>query len=588
MFTEVLFDKYDLISQSWKRCQDFGLSPTDPLEDSFITGRALRNLMKENEPFITHASSAINTLFPSYYSGLVITIVDRNGTIIHRVGQLDTTSSGDVLSIGSNWSEENKGTNAMGLAIFAKEPIITHADHHFYVKHQFLTCAASPVYSPTGELLGAVNISARKELYHPFLFSLTNIMANFIQNGLLLDKAKNEKVLTIKELEATANLVTVPLLSLDDDKRIIRANQSARQLLGEDCLGKEFHNTKGYATEVVSDPSRKQYRSVLALQKPSNKTSTQPRLYTITDIVGSCPKMNDIRRIVKKAALTDFPMIIYGESGTGKELIAQSLHTSGQRGDKPFIAVNCSAIPEGLIESELFGYEKGAFTGANREGVIGKFEAANGGTLFLDEIGDMSLKAQAVLLRVLQEKSVTRVGGIKPIPINTRVIAATHKNLRKEIEAGRFREDLYYRLKGVVMTLPPLRERSDLIELSQYLMKKLDYPSLYLSKEAKDKLLSYHWPGNVRELNSVLMQASFLAEGNEMKAEDLDFEIEYEQDQPSQQEEKGPPTSLINSEKEVIRKTLDYVSWNISKAATILKISRNTLYLKIKKYHLQQ
>jgi transcriptional regulator with PAS, ATPase and Fis domain len=383
-------------------------------------------------------------------------------------------------------------------------------------------------------------------------------------------------------------LANIPLLSLDDDKRIIRANQSARQLLGEDCLGKEFHNTKGYATEVVSDPSRKQYRSVLALQKPTNKTSTQPRLFTITDIVGSCPKMNEIRRIVKKAALTDFPMIIYGESGTGKELIAQSLHTSGQRGDQPFIAVNCSAIPEGLIESELFGYEKGAFTGANRDGVIGKFEAANGGTLFLDEIGDMSLKAQAVLLRVLQEKSVTRLGGIKPIPINTRVIAATHKNLRREIEEGRFREDLYYRLKGVVMTIPPLRERSDLIELSQYLMKKLDYPSLHLSREAKEKLLSYHWPGNVRELNSVFMQASFLADGNEIKAKDLDFEIEYEQDQPSLQEEKDPPTSLDNSEKEVIRKTLDYVSWNISKAATILKISRNTLYLKIKKYHLQQ
>lgn len=588
MVTEVLFDKYNLISQSWKRCHEFGLSPTDPFEDSILTGKALSDLILENEPLINHASSAINTLFPNYYSGLVITLVDRNGTIIHKVGQLDVTSSVDVLSIGSNWSEANKGTNAMGLAIYTKEPIITHADHHFYVKNQFLTCAASPIYSPSGELIGAVNISARKELYHPFIFSLTNIMATFIQNSLLLDMAKNEKVLTMKELEATANLANVPLLSLDDDQRIIRANQSARKLLGDDCLGQEFHNTKGYPTKVVSDPTRKQYRSILALNTPTNKKLTPQPLYTIKDIVGSCPKMNEIRRIVQKAALTDFPIILYGESGTGKELIAQSLHTSGPRGDQPFIAVNCSAIPENLIESELFGYEKGAFTGANRDGGIGKFEAANGGTLFLDEIGDMSLKAQAVLLRVLQEKSVTRVGGIKTIPINTRVIAATHKNLRREIEAGRFREDLYYRLKGVVLTLSPLRERSDLIELSNHLMKHLEYPSLPLSKDAKLKLLSYHWPGNVRELKSVLMQASFLADANEIKAKDLDFEIEYEQESPSLQEEKDPLTSLVHSEKEVIRRTLEYVSWNISKAATILKISRNTLYLKIKKYHLQQ
>lgn len=200
----------------------------------------------------------------------------------------------------------------------------------------------------------------------------------------------------------------------------------------------------------------------------------------------------------------------------------------------------------------------------------------------------MPLKAQAVLLRVLQEKAVTRVGGVKPIPINTRVIAATHKNLRKEIEAGRFREDLYYRLKGIVMTIPPLRERSDLIELANYLLKNLDSPSLHLSSEAKEKLVSYHWPGNVRELNSVLMQASFLVEGNEILAKDLDFETEYERTTEFSSEDEETLTSLVSTEKEVIKRTLDYVSWNISRAASILKISRNTLYLKIKKYHLQQ
>lgn len=588
MFTEILYEQKDVINQSWKRCQEIGLSQTDPIENSILTGKALRKLIKENELLIKHATTVINSLPSGYCSNLVVVIVDRNGTIIHKEGQLDVSGSTDYLSIGSNWSEENKGTNAMGLAIFAKVPIITHADHHFYVKNQFLTCAASPIYSPAGELIGAVNISARKELFHPFIISLTTIMATSIQNGLLFDQASQEKVITIKELEAIASFSTIPLLSLDEDKRIIRANQSARQLLGENCIGKEFHHSSGYKTKVISDPFQKQSRLVMAFNNPPKQTTKDKKLYTITDIIGSCAKMNEVRKKVKKAALTDFPIIIYGESGTGKELIAQSLHTSGLREDKPFIAVNCSAIPETLIESELFGYEKGAFTGANREGVIGKFEAANDGTIFLDEIGDMPLKAQAVLLRVLQEKAVTRVGGVKPIPINTRVIAATHKNLRKEIEAGRFREDLYYRLKGIVMTIPPLRERSDLIELANYLLKNLDSPSLHLSSEAKEKLVSYHWPGNVRELNSVLMQASFLVEGNEILAKDLDFETEYERTTEFSSEDEETLTSLVSTEKEVIKRTLDYVSWNISRAASILKISRNTLYLKIKKYHLQQ
>jgi transcriptional regulator of acetoin/glycerol metabolism len=588
MSLENLVDRMDLIDRSWKRCHNFGLSPSDPINDLLLTGSDLQEVLKENEYLIKHATSILEKLYPTIHSrGLVTVIVDRNGTIIHKVGKLDVEDSLDYLSVGSNWSEENKGTNAMGIAIYEKVPIIIHAEHHFNVKNHFLTCAASPIYSPTGEFIGAVNISARKEFYYPYTIYLTSIIAEMIQNQLLLEQTNHERILALKELEVISNFSTVPLLSLDHEKRIIRANQAACLILGDDCIGKEFQNTKGYSIEVISDQLRKVYRSVVSLDNASKKSTKDKNLYTPSDITGSCPKIVNVRKMVKKAAVSDYPIIIYGESGTGKELIAQSLHTAGPRLMKPFIAVNCSSIPENLIESELFGYERGAFTGANREGVPGKFEAANGGTMFLDEIGDMSLKGQAALLRILQEKTVTRVGGIKAIPIDTRVIAATNKNLREEIQAGRFREDLYYRLKGIFITLPPLRERSDILELTEHLIKKLDNPSIYLSNEAKQKLISYRWPGNIRELNSVLMQASFLAEGNEIRAEDLHFEDIYERQNNRIVSREKTLSSLVNTEKEAIKNTLQSVEWNISKASSILKISRNTLYLKIKKYNLQ-
>lgn len=584
-----ILDQKELIVQSWKRCLNIGLSTTGPINDLLLTGKDLQKVLKENEYLIKHTTSILEKLYPTIHSrGLVTVIVDQHGTIIHKIGKLDIEDYLDYMSVGSNWSEEIKGTNAIGLAIYEKKAIITHAEHHFSVKNHYLTCAASPIYSPTGELIGAINISTRKELYHPFMISLVSIVAEALQNRLLLEDTIQEKLLIVKEIEITANLYTFPLLSLDHEKRIIRANQTARLLLGDNCIGNEFHYKQGYSIDVISDQSNKVSQSVVSLHKTRNKSSKSISLYTTADIIGSCEKIGRVRKVIKKAALSDYPIIIYGESGTGKELIAQSLHTAGPRIMKPFIAVNCSAIPESLIESELFGYERGAFTGANREGVPGKFEAANGGTVFLDEIGDMSLKAQSALLRVLQEKTVTRIGGIEVKPIDTRIITATNKNLREEVQAGRFREDLFYRLKGIFITLPPLRHRSDIIELTEHFITKLENPFVRLSEEAKQQLISYHWPGNIRELNSILMQASFFAEGNEIKAADLHFEEEYERETKRRDSEVKTPPSLSNTEKGAIKQALQSVEWNISKAATILKISRNTLYLKIKKYNLVQ
>lgn len=579
----------ELINQSWRRCHQYGLSPNGPINDCYLTGNELKRVIKEHKYLIRVITSILEKHYSFIQSnGLVTVITDQKGTIIHKVGRIDIDDTLDNMFIGSNWSEEIKGTNAIGLAIYEQKPIITHGEHHFHIDNHYLTCAASPIYSTSGEFIGAVNISAKKELFHPFTISLVSMMAEAIQNRLLLDQANREMILALRETEHTFNICTNPHLTLDHERRIIRANSSARQILGEDCIGKEFHSNTCFSVDVLSDHSNKVFRSVVSLQQTRKQTSS-PKLYTISDMIGSSREINQIRKIVKKAALTDYPIIIYGESGTGKELIAHSLHTAGLRNMKPFIAVNCSAIPDSLIESELFGYEKGAFTGANKEGAPGKFEAADGGTLFLDEIGDMPLKAQAALLRVLQEKTVTRIGGDKVRIIDTRVVAATNKNLREEVKAGRFREDLYYRLTGIYITIPPLRERpGDILELTEHLIKKLDSPSAHLSAEAKQKLMAYHWPGNIRELNSVLMQAIFFAEDHFIQAEEIQFINEFEKQAKGTNTNENTAIPLINTEKEAIKKALLSADWNISKAAQILKISRNTLYNKIKKYELHQ
>ncbi|MGE5704077.1 MAG: sigma-54 interaction domain-containing protein, partial [Clostridia bacterium] len=333
--------------------------------------------------------------------------------------------------------------------------------------------------------------------------------------------------------------------------------------------------------QTISDQTNRLWRSV-ALHKNPESPDKRSLLGGFARLAGSCPRIVHTKELALKAALTHYPVLLLGESGTGKELVAQSIHQASTRANQPFIAVNCSAIPDSLVESELFGYESGAFTGANREGNIGKFEAAKQGTIFLDEIGDMSLRAQAALLRVLQEKVVTPVGSTRTRPVHARVIAATHRNLLEEIKAGRFRQDLYYRLKGIQITLPPLRERTDVVELAEHLLQQMNggNTTQAFSPEAQKLLASYDWPGNVRELQSVLIQASFLAEGRVIESEHLQLEPSVLAPESSE------VLSLRDAEIAAIEKSLVASGWNVSKAAKLLKIGRNTLYRKMEEYRI--
>lgn len=307
------------------------------------------------------------------------------------------------------------------------------------------------------------------------------------------------------------------------------------------------------------------------------------RCYKLPNIIGESESMKRVFSLIEKVAASDITVLIMGESGTGKELVATTIHYQSRRRDGPLVKINCAAIPEGLIESELFGHEKGAFTGALKK-KPGRFELATGGTIFLDEIGDLPLSAQAKLLRVLQDKTFERIGGTETIRVDVRIIAATNRNLKEEIKRGRFREDLFYRLNVIPLSIPPLRERKeDIPVLVEYFLKKFNSQCgkhVRFSSDAMKALLEYDYPGNVRELENIIERAVVLSQGGVVKKEDLPFTL-------------SPADSLLLSEvssraeKEHILKVLKLTGGNKTRAAELLGISRKTLWEKLNAYRIE-
>ena len=314
----------------------------------------------------------------------------------------------------------------------------------------------------------------------------------------------------------------------------------------------------------------------------------------VPNIIGEHPKIREVFRIVTKIAPTGSTVLINGESGTGKELVARAIHDLSPRKDKPFFAINCAAIPDALIESELFGHEKGSFTGANtRE--IGIFEAASSGTVFLDEIGEMNVALQAKLLRAIQEKEIRRVGGKINIPVDVRIVAATNKDLETEIRKGTFREDLFYRLNVIRLNLPPLRERgSDLATLADHFVRKYatatGMPVQGISKAALKILLNYSWPGNVRQLESVIERGVLMAEGSLIQPEDLPAEVHHAFERHDVLPFDFPPSgiSFEELEKELIIKAMERADWVIAKAAPLLRMSYKTLQYRLEKFGIEK
>lgn len=309
-------------------------------------------------------------------------------------------------------------------------------------------------------------------------------------------------------------------------------------------------------------------------------------------MVGKSKSFLEVKRIGIKASKTNFPVLITGKTGTGKEVFARAIHANSERAEKLMVSINCAAIPEDLLESELFGYEEGSFTGAKKGGKKGKFFIANGGTIFLDEIGDMPLSMQAKLLRVLQEKEIDPIGSTSSIPIDVRVIAATRKNLPEMIEKGEFREDLYYRLNVINIEMPPLCDRKeDILELAGFFLNKLnlEYKTVTgFSKEVKKCLKEYSWPGNVRELDNVIKSAYTINDNFMIELKDLPSKMVENSQHISETEETGLENLMENYEKNLIISFLKKNHWNCSETASKMGIHRSVLYKKIKKYNIEK
>ena len=623
-----------LVANSWHRCLRMKVDAHTLLCDLRLLSqqqvekrtRRRQKLIDAAIPFMTHLYNFVKG------SDTLVCLADDNGMIldVFRDPVIQYRTKHLCHDVGSDWSEPIAGTNSIGTALLEKKPIqITASEHYCKVLHE-MTGSAAPIFGPDKEMLGVLCIIGLCHNLHPHTLGMVVAAVQAIENQLVSQKASYELLIAYNKVTTAIETMSDGLIAIEANQQITQLNSVGAKILQvnrEDCLGKYVSDVFGSAfpmlpvlttghdfldreifietpmggtrftttAKAIKDELGNVTGMIATLREIDNvhrlvnKMVGAQATLTFDDIIGNDPQLHALMQRAKKVARSSSTVMLQGESGTGKEIFAQAVHNASGRHGGPFVVINCGAIPRELVESELFGYEDGAFTGAKRGGRPGKFELANGGTIFLDEIGDMPLEIQASLLRVLQERQVTRIGGQKSISINTRVIAATNKNLADEVEKGNFRLDLYYRLNVITFLLPSLRERpKDIAYLAQYFVDKisrrLGQEPPTIAPEFYNCLAEYTWPGNVRELENVIEQALHMVESNILIPEHLPGRM-YS---PRFTEKKTHDNTdkLKGAEAKVIRDTLETCSWNISRAASTLGIGRNTLYRKIKQYNL--
>jgi transcriptional regulator of acetoin/glycerol metabolism len=602
------------LARSWRRSLTAGLTPTGRLETpDNLESRTLTQLRLKHQELLAHSRPVMEYLFDQVrYRQTLVILAGPCGTLIHTHGDpffLNKTER-VALACGASWGEDLRGTNAIGTALAELAPVEVHGAEHFLERNGFLTCAAAPIMSGTGQLLGILDISGEHSQGHPHSLGLVSTAARMIENRLLMASSRRAIRMHLHAHPEGIGTIAEGILVLSEDGWIVEANRRALALLNmsADRLGATpldrlmdvrlddlmsryrrrpdqpvqvyLHDGRALFAQVHQDPSNFRTHSVSA----SRTTPADALSRLDTGDIRSRVAADKTRRVLDKP----IPLLIQGESGVGKEWFARAAHDSGPRRNGPFVAVNCAALPEPLIESELFGYAPGAFTGARREGRLGLLREAHGGTLFLDEIGDMPLGLQARLLRVLQERQVVPLGGGRPVPVDFSLICASNRKLRDDAEKGRFRSDLYYRINGLTVELPPLRERTDFEALTEKLLAEIEPDrELHLAPAVLAAFSRHRWPGNLRQYASVLRTACAMLEPDEQTIEWQHFADDFLEElhqvaqyAPSARQQR-PPQNLEELSRSAIQQALESNRGNISKAARMLGISRQTLYRKI-------
>lgn len=635
------------IADSWLRCHKAGVDPNKGFCNRVLCLPDLEEMLEKNRDLISIAKPFMTQLYKFFEgSGFIVVLTDERGYVMESFGDLRTLK--DALNInfirGASWTEEEVGTNAIGTALVLKKPIQISGPEHYCREHHLWTCSAAPIFDKKKRLIGILDISGDSNETHLHTLGMVVAAVEAITRQFSIEQKNRELTLFNKRLTNIFNTMSDGVIEIDTNGVIKDLNPVAKALIGiadkevlgvriDEVFGGRLPNIsrildnegnyddlelmldteKGRSHFLVSGESISDesgiiiggiiiLRPIEKIQNLVNRFSGYYNLFKFSDIIGSSPAIVDSTRVALLAAGTMANVLLQGESGTGKELFAQAIHSASQRQKGPFVAVNCGAIPRELIASELFGYEEGAFTGARRGGKPGKFELACGGTLFLDEIGEMPLEQQVALLRVIQEKKVIRIGSDKVIGVDVRIICATNKNLLKEVEKGAFRQDLYYRLNVISITLPPLREhRNDIVLLFNQFIKKIAHgKEYYVEPEVLEHLQHYDWPGNVRELQNVVERLVSLAQGNTIDLSHLPAEIFSPRKMPfltstahseciissagNKQERKS---QAAENERRKIVFILDRCGGNVTRAAEELGFSRNTLYRKMRLYEIE-
>lgn len=621
------------LARSWGRSMAAGLAPAGRAAADLPSPGELREAMACNHSLLTHSRPIMEYLFDQVrHSHSVVVLADRAGMLMHTLGSPGFVDKAErvALTCGASWHESHRGTNAIGTALAEGTAVEVHGDEHFLERNSFLTCAASPILSATGELLGILDISGDHRNGHAHTLGLVSTAARMIENRLLVATCKRNIRLHLHREPEGIGSVAEGIVAVSADGWIVGANRVALTQLGlhmgdvgatplAQVLDVRLDDLLSHHHRRPQQPQALRLRGgALLYAQVQLDAAAWPAARWVRGTPGA-PAANEsaddalarldtgdarwraaadkARRVVGKP----IAVLIQGESGVGKEVFARALHASGPRRAGPFVAINCAAIPEHLIESELFGHVAGAFTGARKEGSLGRLREAHGGTLFLDEIGDMPLPLQTRLLRVLQDRSVTPVGAGHAVPVDFCLISATHCQLLQAAEQGRFRHDLYYRLNGLTVQLPALRERTDFAALTAQLLadlateQGLPHP-VQVAPDLLQRLAAHPWPGNLRQYASVLRTAcAMLAEGEdtlgwEHLGDDIVQALQTAAPPlsarlPGLTTPRPVPAAAVLSLQELssaaIDQALQSARGNVSQAARQLGISRQTLYRKL-------
>ena len=589
------------IYDSWMRCITLGLDALRPPSPEFVDAAVLRQEQHRCSLVRGLALAEMHTLHQQIAgSNFMIAFATAEGLLLDSISDSSFSDASDAACIraGSIWTESICGTNGLGTAAYLKRPIVVHGREHFFARYNNLTCVAAPIFAPDGEVAGILDASSDCMSRQAHTQALVAMAATQIENGLFREQHRGNILIAFHNRGEYLHTLSAGLLAVDNDGRILAANRAARVLLHglPAFAGRLFGDVfRGRFSDFVDEGRRKERQRLEddvgsqfvatienSRQFPMTHRVLAPRpappKSPAAAFVSADPRIAAIVQRVAIAAARKMPILIRGETGTGKEQMARHAHAASQRAGS-FVAVNCAALPDSLIEAELFGYTEGAFTGARKGGSAGLFKEADGGTLFLDEIGDMPVTLQAVLLRFLDDWTVRPVGGSKR-EVDVLLVSATNANLDDAIAKGRFRSDLLFRLNTLEVTLLPLRERTDFADIARHLMAKID-PSIALSEAAIQRLAQRSWDGNIRELRNVLARLSLSETGPVIDAATVDAAIgpgSAEPVAPKIKMNESAPADLHEIQRALVLATFAETGNNISKTARRLGISRNTVY----------